>query len=47
MEELIKFIIIFFYEGYTLEVDNLFLPLLSNNLFLNWDLIKQNILKLK
>ena len=45
MEELIKFIIIFFYEGYTLEVDNLFLPLLSNNLFLNWDLIKQNILK--
>jgi len=46
MDELIKFIIIFFYEGYTLEVDNLFLPLLSNNLFLNWDLIKQKILKL-
>ena len=46
MDELIKFIIIFFYEGYTLEVDNLFLPLLSNNLFLNWGLIKQNILKL-
>ena len=46
MDELIKFIIIFFYEGYTLEVDNLFLPLLSNNLFLNWNLIKQKILKL-
>ena len=46
MEELIKFIIIFFYEGYTLEVDNLFLPLLTNNLFLNWDLIKQNFFKI-
>ena len=46
MDELIKFIIIFFYEGYTLEVDNLFLPLLSNNLFLNSDLIKHNTIKL-
>ena len=39
MNELIKFILIFLYEGYTLEVDNLFLPLLSNNLFLNSGLI--------
>ena len=44
MNELIKFILIFLYEGYTLEVDNLFLPLLSNNLFLNSGLIKEKIL---
>ena len=44
--ELIQFILVFLYEGYTLEIDNLFLPLLSNNLFLNSDLIKQNILKI-
>lgn len=43
--ELIQFILIFYYEGYTLEIDNLFLPLLSNNLFLNSNLIKQKILK--
>ena len=42
--ELINFVIIFLYEGYTLEIDNLFLPLLSNNLFMNSDLIKQNII---
>ena len=44
--ELINFVIIFLYEGYTLEIDNLFLPLLSNNLFLNSDLIKQNIISI-
>ena len=35
LNELIKFVIVFLYEGYTLEIDNLFLPILSNNLFLN------------
>ena len=43
--ELIQFILVFLYEGYTLEIDNLFLPLLSNNLFLNANLIKQKIMK--
>ena len=46
MNELIQFILIFLYEGYTLEVDNLFLPLLSNNLFLNSGLIKEKILNI-
>ena len=46
MNELIQFILIFLYEGYTLEVDNLFLPLLSNNLFLNSSLIKEKILNI-
>ena len=32
--EIIQFILIFLYEGYTLEIDNLFLPIISNNLFL-------------
>jgi len=44
--ELIQFLLIFLYEGYTLEIDNLFLPLMSNNLFLNSDLIKRNIMNL-
>ena len=44
--ELIQFILIFLYEGYTLEVDNLFLPIFSNNLFINSGLIKQNIMNL-
>ena len=44
--ELIQFILVFLYEGYTLEIDNLFLPLMSNNLFLNSDLIKRNIMNL-
>ena len=44
--ELIQFILVFLYEGYTLEIDNLFLPLISNNLFLNSDLIKKNIINL-
>ena len=35
LNELIKFVVVFLYEGYTLEIDNLFLPILSNNLFLN------------
>ena len=44
--ELIQFLLVFLYEGYTLEIDNLFLPLMSNNLFLNSDLIKRNIMNL-
>ena len=44
--ELIQFLLIFLYEGYTLEIDNLFLPLMSNNLFLNSDLINRNIMNL-
>lgn len=44
--EIIQFILVFLYEGYTLEIDNLFLPIISNNLFLNSDLIKGNILNL-
>ena len=47
IDELIEFILTFLYEGYTLEVDNLFLPILSNNLFINYDLIKQYIINLK
>ena len=44
--ELIQFLLVFLYEGYTLEIDNLFLPLMSNNLFLNSDLINRNIMNL-
>ena len=44
--ELIQFLLVFLYEGYTLEIDNLFLPLISNNLFLNSDLINRNIMNL-
>ena len=44
--ELIQFLLVFLYEGYTLEIDNLFLPLMSNNLFLNSDLIKRNIMNI-
>ena len=44
--EIMQFILLFLYEGYTLEIDNLFLPLMSNNLFLNSDLIKRNIMNL-
>ena len=45
-KEFIQFILIFLYEGYTLEIDNLVLPLFANNLFINSDLIKYNIYKL-
>ena len=40
IEEIIKFLIVFIYEGYTLEIDNLVLPLLANNLFVNILLFK-------
>ena len=46
IEEIIKFLIVFIYEGYTLEIDNLVLPLLANNLFVNYDLLKSNIYKI-
>ena len=46
IQELVKFLLIFIYEGYTLEIDNLVLPLLANNLFVNYDSVKSNIYKL-
>jgi dolichol kinase len=39
----IQFALVFLYEGFTLEIDNLVLPLFANNLFLNFDLIKNKI----
>ena len=45
IKELIIFELIFLYEGYTLEIDNLVLPLFANNLFINSDLIKNKIIK--
>ena len=44
-QEIFKFLLIFIYEGYTLEIDNLVLPLFANNLFVNYDLLKYNICK--
>ena len=44
-KELIQFVLIFLYEGYTLEIDNLVLPLFANNLFLNSELLQNNIYK--
>ena len=46
IEEFINFFLIFLYEGYTLEIDNLVLPLFANNLFINSDLMKNKIYKL-
>ena len=45
IKEFILFILVFLYEGFTLEIDNLVLPLFANNLFQNFDLIKIKIYK--
>ena len=45
IEEFFNFLFVFLYEGYTLEIDNLVLPLFVNNLFINSDLIKNKIFK--
>ena len=44
-QELIEFIFTFLYEGYTLEIDNLVLPLFSNNLFLKYNFIENHVIK--
>ena len=44
-QELIEFIFTFLYEGYTLEIDNLVLPLFANNLFLKYTLIENHVIK--
>jgi len=45
-QEFIQFIFIFLYEGYTLEIDNLVLPLFANNLFLKYNLIENHLIKI-